>query len=79
MGSGEVAALGSAPVIIHARFAPNGTVVEISERPPNLTPQDWFNFLSDRVGTKYQTLAGGRGVFRLTRAETDELKAGAAG
>lgn len=61
-------------VIIHARFAPNGTVVEISERPPALTPQDWFNFLSDRAGDAYQTLSGGRGVFRLTRGKVDQLK-----
>lgn len=63
------------PVLIHARFAPNGSVVEISERPSALPPQDWFNFLSDRVGDSYQALAGGRGVFRLTREEVDALKA----
>lgn len=65
-------------VILHARFAPNGTVVEISERPAGLTPQDWFNFLSDKAGDVYQPLAGGRGVFRLTRAELDALKQAAA-
>ncbi len=26
-------------IILHARFAPNGTVVEIGERPEGLTPQ----------------------------------------
>lgn len=62
--------------LIHARFAPNGTVVEISERPPALSPQDWFNYLSDRVGgTSYQALSGGRGVFRLTREQVEALKA----
>jgi hypothetical protein len=61
-------------VIIHARFAPNGTVVEISERPSCLTAQEWFNFLSDKTSNAYQALAGGRGVFRLTRAEVDALK-----
>ncbi len=65
-------------VILHARFAPNGTVVEISERPAGLSPQDWFNFLSDKAGDVYQALAGGRGVFRLTRAEVDVLKEAAA-
>lgn len=60
--------------IIHARFAPNGTVVEISERPAASTPQEWFNFLSEKAGEVYQTLAGGRGVFRLSRAEVDALK-----
>jgi hypothetical protein len=62
-------------VIIHARFSPNGTVVEISERPAALSPQEWFNFLSDKAGTHYQALSGGRGVFRLKRPEVDALKA----
>jgi hypothetical protein len=62
-------------VIIHVRFAPNGTVVEISERPTALSPQEWFNYLSDKAGNAYQALAGGRGVFRLTRVAVDALKA----
>ena len=62
-------------VIIHARFAPNGTVVEISERPNGLTPQDWFNLLSDKAGDVYQAFSGGRGVFRLPPARLDALKA----
>lgn len=65
----------SAIVLIHVRFAPNGTVVEIGERPPNSEPQDWFNLLSDRAGSVYQALSGGRGVFRLSRTEVDALKA----
>ena len=28
----------SASVMIHVRFAPNGTVIEISERPPGFEP-----------------------------------------
>ena len=56
-------------VLIHVRFAPSGLVTEISERPPALAPQDWFNTLSVRAGGAYQPLAGGRGVFRLTRDE----------
>ena len=62
-------------VIIHARFAPNGTVVEIGERPSALSPQEWFNRLCEKAGTAYQPLAGGRAVFRLTRAEVDAFKA----
>jgi hypothetical protein len=62
-------------VIIHARFAPNGSVVEISERPSSKTPTEWFNILCERVGTTYQPLSGGRGVFRLTRGKVDSLKA----
>lgn len=65
-------------VVLHARFAPNGTVVEISERPGSLTPQQWFNFLSDRAGLAYQAFAGGRGVFRMSRTEVDALKLEAA-
>jgi hypothetical protein len=53
----------SANVMIHVRFAPNGTVIEISERPPGVSPQDWFNTLSDKAGMEYQALSGGRGVF----------------
>lgn len=64
----------SGNVIIHARFAPNGIVVEISERPAALSPQEWFNLLSEKAGTAYQTLSGGRGVFRLTREKVDALK-----
>ncbi len=62
-------------ILIHLRFAPDGTVVEISERPRSLTPQQWFNFLSDRAGNAYQAYSGGRGVFRLTKSELDPLKA----
>lgn len=64
----------SGTVIIHVRFAPNGAVVEISERPAAVSPQDWFNCLSARAGGTYQTFAGGRGVFRLTRSQIDALK-----
>lgn len=62
-------------ILIHARFAPNGTVVEISERPQGLDPQAWFDFLSYRTGTTYQALAGGRGIFRISRAAVDAFKA----
>ena len=63
-------------VMIHVRFAPNGTIVEISERPAGKSPQEWFDYLSDRVGgSTYQPLSGGRGVFRLTRGQVDSLKA----
>jgi hypothetical protein len=62
-------------VLIHVRFAPNGAVVEISERPAALGSQQWFNYLSDKAGNAYQALAGGRGVFRLTRSAVDALKA----
>lgn len=65
----------SAKILIHARFAPNGTVVEISERPASLTPQDWFNHLANNAGLAYQALAGGRGIFRLDPQQLAEFKA----
>lgn len=68
----------STNIIVHVRFAPNGTVTEIGERPEGLEPQDWFNYLSDNAGTNYQALSGGRGVFRLTRDAVDEMKAATA-
>jgi hypothetical protein len=61
--------------LIHVRFAPNGTVVEISERPKALSPQQWYDVLSDRAGNAYQPLSGGRGVFRLTAEEVESFKA----
>jgi hypothetical protein len=65
-------------VIVHVRFAPDGTVREIGERPAGATATAWFNRLSNRAASSYQPLSGGRGLFRLTRGEIDALKAGAA-
>ncbi|MFG1479744.1 hypothetical protein V5F53_13940 [Xanthobacter sp. V4C-4] len=62
-------------IIIHARFSPDGTVVEISQRPTALTPQAWFNHLADNAANVYQALAGGRGVFRLDATQLAEFKA----
>ena len=65
-------------IVLNGRFAPNGTVVELSERPASLTTQEWFNFLSDRASESYRTLSGARIVFRLTRERLDALKREAA-
>jgi len=67
----------SESVVIHLRFAPDGTVSEIGQRPAALTPQQWFNFLSDNAGTAYRPLAGGRGVFQLSRDAVEKLQAAA--
>lgn len=64
----------NAEVIIHVRFAPDGTVMEIGERPAGLSAQDWFNRLSQAAGDAYQALSGGRGLFRLARGRVDALK-----
>jgi hypothetical protein len=62
-------------VMIHVRFHPNGSVIEIGERPKGKNPQQWFDFLSERIGDKaYQALMGGRGVFRMTREACDALR-----
>ena len=61
-------------VTIHVRFAPNGEVVDIGDRPVEASAQGWFNFLSVHKGNCYQPLSGGRGVFKLSRADTDSLK-----
>jgi hypothetical protein len=62
-------------VLIHLRAAPNGTIVEIGERPEGLSPQEWFNFLSTNAGDAYQAFSGARGVFRLSRERVEQLKA----
>ncbi|MGE5321112.1 MAG: hypothetical protein ACM3KD_13080 [Hyphomicrobiaceae bacterium] len=65
-------------VMIHVRFAPNGTVTEIGERPGTLSAQAWFNLLTSSTRDNYETLSGGRALFRLSRAQVDELKSSAA-
>ena len=61
-------------VIIHVRFWPDSRVWEIAECPAELTKEEWFKRLCMRIGDKYQTRAGGRGFFRLTRLELESLK-----
>jgi hypothetical protein len=68
--------MASETVLIHVRFAPNGTVVEISERPAPVSPQEWFDWLANNVPLVYQALAGGRGIFRIGREKLEELRAG---
>jgi hypothetical protein len=61
-------------VLIHVRFAPNGQVTEIGERPADIAPHAWFDLLSAKVGGSYQPLSGGRGVFRVSRDEITALQ-----
>jgi hypothetical protein len=65
-------------VMIHVRFAADGSVTEIGERPSGVTAQEWFNRLSGHAGTRLQSLSGGRGLFRLERHDADMLKANGA-
>jgi hypothetical protein len=63
------------PTIIHVRFAPDGTVTEIGERPEALSSQQWYDKLTGTFGTKFEALSGGRGVFRAAPDELEALKA----
>lgn len=57
-------------IMIHVRFSPNGTVTEIGERPAAVSAQEWFNHLSNTTLDTYESLSGGRGLFRL---QTEQL------
>ncbi|WP_198290186.1 hypothetical protein [Methylosinus sp. LW4] len=62
-------------VIIMVRFRPDTTVWEINGLPAHLDKQAWFTLLCKRAGSKFETRAGGRGYFRLTRAEYEAIAA----
>ncbi|PPD44301.1 MAG: hypothetical protein CTY15_07610 [Methylocystis sp.] len=62
-------------ILIHVRFNNDGTVSEISERPAGLSPQEWFTKLTEKAGSAFQALTGGRGLFRVTADEIAALKA----
>ena len=57
--------MGNPPTMIPRRFAPNGALTEIGQRPPALSPQQWFNLLTQAAGQHCQPLSGGRGLFRV--------------
>ncbi|MBY0579640.1 MAG: hypothetical protein K2P57_11405 [Burkholderiales bacterium] len=62
-------------VMIHVRFATDGSVNEIGERPSGASAQTWFNHLSRNTLNCYEALSGGRGIFRIARDQVDALKA----
>ena len=64
-------------VMIHVRFATNGTVTEIGERPASLSAQAWFDLLSSSTTDNYEALSGGRALFRIPRQQVDQLKSSA--
>jgi len=64
-------------LVIHVRFAPDGSVTEIGERPASLTAQQWFDKLSDKYAMDFQALSGGRGVYRVDAEKVEALKAAA--
>ena len=70
-----VTARGSDDVILHVRFHPDSRVWEIAECPASFDREQWFKLLCARIGSKYQTRAGGRGFFRASRLELESAKA----
>lgn len=61
--------------VIHVRFRTDATIWMIDECPSHLTPQEWYNFLCRRIGDRYSPRMGGRGDFRVSRAQLEALKA----
>ena len=66
--------LNSATVLLHVRFRPDTTILDIDECPVEMTKEEWFKRLCARAGGKFATRAGGRGFFRLTHVELETLK-----
>ena len=62
-------------IMIHVTFAVDGSVVSINPKPEAAGPQQWFNFLTRHTTDCYQALAGGRGVFKVSAAQMQELQA----
>lgn len=62
-------------VLIYVRFAPDGLVTDIGERPQAATAQGWFDYLSAQVGESFQPLSGGRGLFHVDRELIDRFQA----
>ena len=62
-------------MLIHVRYSPNAEIFFIDARPERKTARDWLNLLLDQAPDCYQTLAGGRGFFRIPRARYDAIVA----
>jgi hypothetical protein len=65
----------AADVLIHVRYSPNAEIFFIDARPESTSPRDWLNLLLDKASDCHQTLAGGRGFFRIPRARFDAIRA----
>ena len=61
-------------ILIHAVFAPDGVCTMIEEQPAWADPHQWFSHLSRNTVNSFRPLAGGRGLFTLSRARLEELK-----
>ncbi|SFN91307.1 hypothetical protein SAMN05216573_12623 [Bradyrhizobium sp. Rc3b] len=66
--------MNSQQIMIHVRFAPDGRVIQISERPAMLTRNEWFDVLNTRASSAYRPLSRGRGIFQLSRAAIEAFQ-----
>ena len=65
--------------IVHVVFSNDGRVKKISGCPEGVAVQNWFDFLSRTTHDRYESLAGGRGIFRLHKEEMETLAGEVAG
>lgn len=61
-------------VLIHVRFLPSAEIFSIDAQPQDMSARDWFNTLYMGAPQHYQTLAGGRGFFRIPRLAYESLR-----
>ncbi len=64
-------------VLIHVRFMPSGEIFSIDAQPEQMQPKAWYEHLVMNAPQHYQTLAGGRGFFRIPRPTYETLLASA--
>jgi hypothetical protein len=62
-------------LLVHVRYWPSAMIWEIAACPNDLTKEEWLERLMARHGDRYETRMGGRGFFKLTRAELEALHA----
>jgi hypothetical protein len=65
------------PVLIHVRFMPSGDIFTIDAVPEKMMAKAWLQKLQTGAPQYYQTLAGGRGFFRIPRATYEQIMADA--
>jgi hypothetical protein len=60
-------------VLVHVRYRPDGEIFSIGEKPERLSASQWLKHLFAMASPHYQTLAGGRGFFRIPRETFEAL------
>jgi hypothetical protein len=69
----EQAETRASDVLIHVRFTPSADIFFIDAVPAHSSPKQWLNRLLAGASDYYQTLAGGRGFFRIPRDRFDAI------